>query len=549
MLAGVVYLNALNNPFVYDDHRIIVENQSLADLSNVPAIVWREVTRPVVNFSYAVDRAIWGPAPFGFHLTNILLHMLNVGLFAWLIWGSTRRPHLTAPIASLLFAVHPMMTEAVGYISGRSEVICGTFFLAALLSARALIVQRRAWWMAATLLFWLLALASKEIAAMFPFVLLAYDRWLFDSDASEKRQRLFMLHLPLIGLAVVLAAARMIVFATMEYTGGIDTQWSFAFIELEAIRRYVMMLLLPTGQSIYHAIAPAGLASAQTLIAFTVVALMAGFIWARRKTAPLQSFGLLWFLLLLLPSSALVLLNRGEPMAEHRVYLAGAGFFLTLAALVDGAFEVLPSMRRMSRAILTAGLAVAIASLAGRTVIRNAVWSNPAMLWQEAVDRAPSDWLPHLVLGEELHRADKHLEAAGAFRRVIQLRPEEVPAYGKLGVCLSEQGQLDEAFAAFTRMRSLDAASPEASNGLALVALLRGQIDDARRGYQTTIALDPKNIAARRGLAVLEETAGNNPAQALKWCEEIGRLAPNTPGNDECIRRNQARLAGSTGSR
>ena len=547
VLAGLVYGNALSNPFVYDDHRIIVENQSLTDISNVRAILWHEVTRPVVNFSYAIDQAIWGPAPFGFHLTSVLLHMINVGLFALLIWGSTPRPHLIAPIAALLFAVHPMMTEAVGYISGRSEVICGTFFLAALLSARASIVQRRTWWLAPAIVFWLLALGSKEIAAMFPFVALAYDRWVIRGDREEEKRRLLRLHAPLFAVAAVLVLVRLVVFMTMEHGDGIVPQWSFAFVEAEAMRRYLMMLLVPTGQALYHSISPAGLASAQTLTALAVLALLVGITWVRRRTAPLQSFGLLWFLLLLLPSSALVILDRGEPMAEHRVYLASCGVFLALAAAVDAALLRLPSLRPITRAVLAAGLTVVIAALAGRTVIRNALWSSPIMVWLEAAERAPQDWLPHLLLGEELHRAGKHAEAAAAFRRVVQLRPQEVPAYGKLGVCLSEQGQLDEAAAAFARMKTLDAQSPEASNGLALVALLRGQIDDARRGYQSTLTIDPANIAARRGLSVLEETAGGNPAAALKWCEEIRRLAPGTPGNDECIRRNQARVAGGSG--
>ena len=337
VLAGLVYANALDNPFVYDDHRIIVENKSLADLSNVRAILWHEVTRPVVNFSYAIDQAIWGPAPFGFHLTNVLLHMINVGLFALLVWGSTQRPHLIAPMAALLFAVHPMMTEAVGYISGRSEVICGTFFLAALLSARASIVHRRTWWLVPAIVFWLLALGSKEIAAMFPFVALAYDRWVIRGDRAEEKRRLLGLHVPLFGLAAVLVIVRLVVFTTMEHGGGIVPQWSFAFVEIEAMRRYLMMLLLPTGQALYHSISPTGLTSLQTLTAMVVLVLLVGLIWTRRKAAPLQSFGLLWFLLLLLPSSALVILDRGEPMAEHRVYLASCGVFLTLAAAVDAA--------------------------------------------------------------------------------------------------------------------------------------------------------------------------------------------------------------------
>src|SRR6186997_3403735 len=77
LLAGGVYLNALHNPFIYDDYRTIVTNSSIGSLANLRAIAWHDITRPLVNFSYAIDRAIWGSAPFGFHVGSVLLHMLN----------------------------------------------------------------------------------------------------------------------------------------------------------------------------------------------------------------------------------------------------------------------------------------------------------------------------------------------------------------------------------------------------------------------------------------------------------------------------------------
>src|SRR5262245_1504483 len=194
MAAWAVYLNALNNPFVYDDNRTILDNGSIRSLSDPRAIVLHEATRPVVNFSYAIDRALWGSTPFGFHLTNVLLHIVNVLLVFVLVqglgtggWGlgtgvgtrdqgprtdqgpgtdlgpgtdqerGTRDQGLeiaTAFITAALFAVHPMMTEAVGYISGRSDVLSGTFFLLAFLSARRWLVRGGAPWWVATLALW-----------------------------------------------------------------------------------------------------------------------------------------------------------------------------------------------------------------------------------------------------------------------------------------------------------------------------------------------------------------------------------------------------------
>src|SRR6185503_4467475 len=80
LLAGLVYLNALHNPFVYDDYRTVIANTSIQSGTNLRAMLLYDVKRPIVNVSYAIDRALWGPTPLGFHVTNVLLHMLNVVL-------------------------------------------------------------------------------------------------------------------------------------------------------------------------------------------------------------------------------------------------------------------------------------------------------------------------------------------------------------------------------------------------------------------------------------------------------------------------------------
>ena len=208
LIGGVVYLNALHNPFVYDDHHTVVQNPSIARVTDVRAVVLGAVTRPIVNFSYALDRAVWGTGPFGFHVTNVLLHMLNVVLLFQLA-SRFDKDRIVAFAASILLAVHPMMTEAVGYISGRSEVLCATFFMLAMMSGRRWLVgqvlsdpaHRRVQkdppyvrssrpWAIATVTLWVAALATKESAAMFPFVFLVYD-WLgVAGSAAAKRRRL-----------------------------------------------------------------------------------------------------------------------------------------------------------------------------------------------------------------------------------------------------------------------------------------------------------------------------------------------------------------------
>src|SRR3954464_9749849 len=162
LLAIVAYRGALTNPFVYDDHLVIVENPSITKLSDVRAIALHDVKRPLVNFSYALDYAVWGLAPYGYHATSLLLHLLNIGLlFAFARRASADhdegsgsrlvagREFAVAFTAAVLLAVHPLMTQAVGYISARADLLSATFVLLALLSYRAYVLSKRRMWLVA----------------------------------------------------------------------------------------------------------------------------------------------------------------------------------------------------------------------------------------------------------------------------------------------------------------------------------------------------------------------------------------------------------------
>jgi Flp pilus assembly protein TadD len=438
------------------------------------------------------------------------------------------------------------MTQAVGYISGRSGVLCATFILAALLIARRALVSGRRVWLMAAIACWAVALAAKEPAVMFPVLLLAYDIVVLRGDAAERRTRLWRMHLPLLATTAALIAIRLAVFIAIEHRGDVSLQWTFALVELDVIRRYMSMLLVPTGQAIFHAVTPIGPGDAAALGGVVVVGLMAALIWLRRRRAPLASFGLLWFLLMLGPSSVLVVLDRGEPMAEHRVYLASIGVFLTAGVAAGQVAAVKPSGFMRTLGVMT--MAALTLSLAGRTVLRNQLWASPTLVWLEATEQAPDHWLPALLLGEELHRTGRHVEAVVAFRRAVAARPESRSALGNLGVCLLEQGDGASAEQAFAAQKTLDPRSPEASNGLATVALARGAVDEARRGFLETLSFDPPNLAARRGLAVIAETVDRNPGEALRWCREIAAIAPGTPGSAECVSRNSAPASTNGGS-
>lgn len=551
-LAAAVYVNALDNPFVYDDRDTVVANPSLADPSNVRFVLTHSPFRPVVNASYALDRAVWGPGPFGFHATNVALHAGVVWLLYALVLracADARARATGAPpafevadgrvafAASALFGAHPIMSEAVAYVSGRSELLCGFFFLATVVCARGAIVGsgRRGLWAVAGIC-GVLALLSKEVAGVLPIVLLAYDWLLAPGPEADRRRRMWLLFVP--GAAVLVAAAiyRLSVAAgPVSGQAPLLTLWTQSIV----IWRYLGLLVLPAGQSIMHGVhTVTSAADPKAIAAVTgLIGLAGAAIWWRRAL-PLASFGILWYLAVLAPSSSVIALREG--MAEHRAYLASAGMFMALA----GALSWDRRLARVPRppAAYVAVFGVLCVALGALTYARNAVWGDPVRLWREAVARAPGMWEPHYALADTMRERGDCPAALEHYRSVVRLRPHHRDAHTNMGICLAEVGRLEEADASFRRAIEIDPGFARGYTNLGALALLARQPDRARDMYREALDLEPGSVLARMQLARLYEAVYGDFHAAARMCGEARALAPATPGVRECVERNQ-RLA------
>jgi hypothetical protein len=469
LLAVLAYANALHNPFVYDDYHTVVANTSLVHVGDLRAIVLHDVTRPLVNFSYAADRALWGPTPVGFHVTNVLLHAMAVVLLfqiaVRLLAGAGALAG--AFTAAALLAVHPMMTEAVGYVSGRSEVLCLVVMLAGLWTARRWMAGGSARWAAATAALWVVALTAKETVAMFPFALAACD-WLTAGDAAGARRRTLRLYAPMAAVAVAAGIGR-IAILRFEYAS-VSFHGSYILVELDVLRRYLTLLAAPVRQTIFHEVSAVPLVSIPGAVALALGAALVWLVWAIRRAEPIAAFGIAWFLLMLVPSAALAVLDQGEPMAEHRVYIASAGLFLAAGAGVRWLSVRVATDRAAIRRAGAVALAVILVSLLAKTIVRNAIWSDPVTLWEESVSLAPDHYRPRLLLGEALEDSGDKVGALEQFREAVRLRPTDVTSYLKLGLCLVDLGRIEEARHAFEQAVAVDPANEPARESLALLA-------------------------------------------------------------------------------
>jgi cytochrome c-type biogenesis protein CcmH/NrfG len=547
LVAILPYLRALRNPFVYDDVRTVVTNASLTDLSDWRRILWHDVTRPLANLTYALDRAAWGLDPRGFHLTSAWLHAVAVVLlFLWtkrFVEDTARdRPvrlcaRCAAGAAALVFAVHPAMTQAVAYISGRAEVLCAVWFLGGLLVLRRYVLHGGRGALALGGLAWAASLASKESGVMLPLVLGA---WAVAAGLKEPgaRRRLGLLLSTLALLALVAGASRVLLLWLVEHPGETTVFWSHLLVTPGVAVRYLGLLVFPVHQSVFHAVGGAvTLWSPRVLGPVALLSLLAWAAWWLRRREPAVAFGLAWFALLVVPSGVLFVVNLGEPMAEQRIYLAGCGVFVMAGVGFAWLREWLKVRAPRFAGAAPAAVAVAAALLFSATEVRLDAWTSAVRLWTDAEAKAPGAWVPPLMLGDALDAEGRTGEAADAYRRASVLRGDQPMIWIKLGTALMETGDAKGATGAFERALALDPGSATAQNALGAAAMSEGRTDEARRRFEAALAADPSNVPARQLLAALDEQAGQS-ADALRRCLEIEAVAPGTPGVSECIERN-----------
>lgn len=536
MLGALLYWNTTDNPFVYDDYRLIVDNASLRDLSNLWAIVAHDMTRPLVALSYAFDTAVWGLAPYGYHLTNILLHTLNVLLVfrvALVVCedrarqqqqpvGADASPRVAAFSAAVLFAVHPMMSEAVGYITGRAELAYGSFFLVAFLAGRQWMRTDGTRWWIACLAFWMSALMAKETAVALPFVLLAYDWFLLEQPEERRRRRLLVMGVPLVAFTMLAAAGRVGVLLFVERRS-LETDWRYGLMAAEALWRYLGLFAFPNDQSLYHAVQMPGDAAPLRMIAAVAGLVAVPFAaWGFRRIHSVIAFGGLWFVLLLLPSAALFSLGVGEPLAERRGYIAAVGLFLAWGSVFAMVWERTSGRRAMRVAVAMIGV-LFVGQLSARTLLRNAIWGEPVQLALESVALAPNDWVPMMILGETLRQSGRCDAAIPAFQQVVAWRPAEGPAYTRLASCQIEERRFDEARATMLQWRSISPTAVDARVTLGILSLLANDPDSARGHFIDAIGLPGADSTPRKLLAFVNNGLEKN--EHLRFCDEFHAMS------------------------
>jgi tetratricopeptide (TPR) repeat protein len=531
--AFAAYHNSFSGPFVFDDIAAIVDNPSIRHLWPIMRAMAPPLSsagangRPMVNLSLAVNYALGGTNVAGYHVVNFLLHVAVALVLFSVVSRTLRLPSLggrfegkvrhIALAITLLWTVHPLLTESVAAVIQRNELIVGLFYLLTLYAVvRSFNSTRKAFWYAWAIAACLLGMASKEVMATAPVMVLLYDRAFLSGSFKKSLMQRRPLYL---GLSATWVLLGLLVFSHKDRAGtagfGLGVEWwAYALTQCQAIVRYLSLAVWPQGLVFDYGRTVVRDFTAVWPQACIVLALLGATVYATVRQ-PRLGFAGCWFLGILAPSSSVVPLTT-QTMAEHRMYLP---LIPVVALAAVGLF---------AKANKNVGLAVmvVVASLLGwGTVRRNDVYRSAVSLWGDTIAKRPENERAHNHLGNALDSAGRTSEALASYDKALQLKPDYAMAYYNKAESLLKMGQAPAAVELFDQALRITPAYFKALRGKGDALVQSGHGETAIPLYQEALKLQPDDSDAARSLGIALLSTGR-VAEAIEQLETVLRVDP-----------------------
>jgi len=569
VISTAVYANSFHNSFHFDDQHYIVENPYIQDLSNIPSFflspqhssfekVFTSHYRPLLVTSYAVNYAIGGLNPAGYHIVNLLFHtgsafLLYLILQAVLLKNSQpeivsgslvkefpnqlrddRNSSFVLSIAAaLVFSVHPFNSEVVNYITARSSVMCSFFYLlsfylwikfrAESFEHKSGGISRFSYYIASIPAF-ILAMLTKEIAITLPVVLFIYDFYFKERLTGSNMHNSsffirfhparFIAYLPHIFLIIIpYLIYRISVYGYIAGSGS-RSYLTNLMAQPKVLLKYIQLLFVPAGLTIEHDIGMSGSVYDVWVIlswvSILIILCAAYLLFKRGNEWKLLSFFILWFFITLLPTT---LIPLNAVLQENRGYIGGIVLAVFAGVLIS----------RFKRKIWLPALTVLIMVFSIITVQRNLVWSNDLSLWNDAVGKSPLSARAHDNLGLAWMGMKKYDRALEEFDKTLKINPQYYLAWYNTGVAYQFQGDLEKAKHAYEESLRINPVYFRSWYNVGIVYKRLGDLDLSVKAYDKAIALDPRHpfVYNNLGVALIEKGDYKRAEGVLKTAVSI----------------------------
>ncbi|MCX8036297.1 MAG: tetratricopeptide repeat protein [Candidatus Sumerlaeia bacterium] len=526
---AAAYANSLSGPFILDDLGSIPDNPTIRRLSRLGTVLSPPgegvavQNRPVVNLTLAINYAVGGLNPVGYHLFNLGVHILA----ALTLLGIIRRTLLLPKFAdrfgpralayavpvALLWGLHPINTEAITYIIQRTESLFSMFYLLTLYCCiRGHGSKRRhGRWYAAAVAACFAGMGCKEAMVTEPVMMLLYDRVFVAGTWREVFRRRWGLYAGLASAWLLLA------WILLQGQGGRGTAagfglgtsaWEYARTQFWAICRYLRLTFWPSGFVVHYgtwiARTPGEIIPYAIVICFLIAATLAAYLrW------PWAGYLGTWFFVVLAPSSSILPLIS-QTAAEKRMYLPLAAV-VTLAVFLAAALGeyilnrlALPdSVRRRGRVWAVAATTLLALVLGALTARRNHDYRSALAILDDTIRKWPNN--PNVYLGracayEDLGDSDRQIADCN---KAIELLPTYAHAYVNRGNAYADKGDYARALADYSKALEINPRLAEAYNNRGLIYAQLGDVQRALDEYTRALAINPQHIEAHANRALL----------------------------------------------
>jgi len=565
LLFGILaYHNSFSGVFLFDDETQILDNKELQTLA-WPWGFLQNTRRPLLYFTLALNYHLGSNNVFGYHLFNLIVHLLAGILLFEILRLTFSRFNLSvkgalgfALSAAVFWTVHPLQTQSVTYIIQRAESLMGMFYLMAVWAAIRYFLSKHLGWIIVASLASLLSGLTKEVAVTIPFLIFFYDR----AFVSKTFQQAFREHKQIyVGLLVPLAVMFYLFFTVPSVEGkptaGFQcvgmTPWQYLVNQPAVILHYLKLAFWPHPLVLDYGWLPAERLG-EWAIPFLLVSclfIMSIYVYIFR---PQIGFWALGFFILLSPSSSIIPLK--DLAFEHRMYLP---LLCVIVLAVQSVLWVLnrfiPQKQRLWWGLIMAGIVIEIFSFL--TIYRNQDYYDVLHMWEDVARKRPENGRAYYNLGatsianamkyyEEAlrHPSDQKIytwanynlgilagedkrfeEAQRYYEKAIQSDPDYFKAYYNLSNLLSRQGKFLEAEKYYEKLTQLKPNFAEGYNNYGVILLMGGKIDQAKVNFRKAVELNPRYSGAHYNLGKVYSEQGDDE-KAIEEFLQVLKLEP-----------------------
>jgi protein O-mannosyl-transferase len=525
-----VFSPSLKDGFTnWDDNKYVTENPLVVNNSVPVAKIFETPVsghyHPLTILTLAFNYQTGKLNPMGYHFENVIFHLLNTILVFFFIFLLTRRNLLMAAIVSLFFGIHPMHVESVTWISERKDVLYVFFFIAGLITYLRYSETKKIGWYFFTLLLFVLSCLSKEMAIVFPVILLLIDYL----KGVKWERRLFVEKIPFFLIAIILGVIEVKIQSgnTANYIKIFTIFQRLMFASYAAII-YIVKLFAPYKLSAFYPYPNTHSYNGAALIfylssPFILIAILSGVVYFFLKKEKEIVFGLLFYFVSVLLVVQFVPLNPGITPDRYS-YLSYIGLLFIAAYLINKAWQSKSGVLALMKYPLMIIAIIGAVTFSYRSSSRTQVWKNSEVLWTDAIDNYPGV-LAYKARGDyyySIHEIDK---AISDFNKAVALDSSYKYVYNNRGLLYLNTGKTDLALPDFDKAIALDSTYTEAYINRGLLYSNTGKTNLAMSDLNKAIALDSTYADAYNNLGLLYFKTGKNDSALTDFTKAIA-LAP-----------------------